>query len=177
MQVSDAELAALDMHRQIDLAASAQILDIAVTAMLWPARNGSSSFLADLLFDIVASRADMHASRLWRVRNDAIHVGAGGNELALALVPRGKNFGRGCAAEDSWVDEAGKPYARDASPIISNASSGLADQIGTYCRLEQKMPSKSQIAFAAFGYSSSRKPPPLDLSKMPVKPQSWRSSG
>ena len=41
--------------------------------------------------------------------------GCCGDELSFALVPLGEDFGAGCAAEDTRVDEAGEADARDVA--------------------------------------------------------------
>jgi hypothetical protein len=46
----------------------------------------------------------VHALRLRRQRNDAVHVRAAGDELAFALVPVGEDLGGRRAAQDARVD-------------------------------------------------------------------------
>ena len=60
MQVANAEFGALDVDRQIGLAASAEVLDIAVPAMLGAAGDGSSALLPDLFADLVRGTACVH---------------------------------------------------------------------------------------------------------------------
>lgn len=60
MQVTDRELGALDVHRQVDFTAAREILDIAVAAVLGSAGDGARPFLADLILDVVAAAADVH---------------------------------------------------------------------------------------------------------------------
>jgi hypothetical protein len=87
MQVSNTEFGTFDMDWQINLATTTQILDIAISALLWPARYGSSALLADFFFDIVSTGANMNALRLWWKSHNTIHMRASANQLTLTLVP------------------------------------------------------------------------------------------
>ena len=103
MQVADAELGALDVDRQIHLAAPRKVLDIAVPAVLWAARNGPGTFLSDLFLDIIGAASGVHAGRQRREGNVAVHVGASRDQLSLTLVPCLEDLLRWCAAKNAPV--------------------------------------------------------------------------
>ena len=93
MQIADAELGSLDMDWQIRLAPPAQVFDIAVPAMLGPARDGPSAFFPDLRLDIVRSASGMDVLRFRRLGDDKARVGIGTDELAFTAVPFGEDLG------------------------------------------------------------------------------------
>ena len=106
VQVADAELGPLDVHRQVDLAAAAKVLDVAVAAVLGASRDGARAFAADFGFDVAGAAAGVHVLRLGGLGDDFVEVlgFVGIDQLAFAAVPSGQDFGRGRAAEDSGVD-------------------------------------------------------------------------
>ena len=53
MQISNAEFGSFDMNGQIDLASTAEVLDIAVTTVLRTAWNGSCTFFSNFLLDLI----------------------------------------------------------------------------------------------------------------------------
>ena len=114
MQISNTELRSLDMHRQIYFTAPRQILDIAVAAMFWSARNSSCTLFANLGLDLFTGRTGMHGLRLGRLRDNAGQRG-GGNQFCFTFVPLGEDLGGGCAAQNTWVDETSEADARDVS--------------------------------------------------------------
>ena len=114
VQVSDAELGAFDMDGQVHLAPSTQVLDVAVTAVLRPPRDGPRSLLADLGLDLVGRAAGVHVLWLGRLGDDALE-GRGADEFGFALVPRLEDFLRRGAAEDAGMDQARKADVRDVA--------------------------------------------------------------
>ena len=114
MQVADAKLGARDMYRQVNLASSAQVLDIAISAMLRASWDGSGTLLANLGLDrfICRTGVDICGQRWERhftvklVRLD---------KLTLTLVPGCKDFWGRSAAEDTWVNEASEFDVRDVT--------------------------------------------------------------
>ena len=93
MQIADAELSPLDMDWQIRLAPPAQVFDIAVPAMLGPARDGPGTLFPDLGLDIVRSASGVDVLRFRRLGDDKARVGIGTDELAFTAVPLGKDLG------------------------------------------------------------------------------------
>lgn len=93
MQVADRELGALDVDREVDFAASAQVLDVAVAAVFGSARYSTCAFLAHLLLDIVACGACVDVLGEWWVRDCLVEVGVLGDEGAFAVVPGLEDFG------------------------------------------------------------------------------------
>ena len=110
VQVADAELGSLDMNGKVDLAAAAEVLDIAVSAMLGAAGDGSRAFLADFVFYVAGAAASVHVLRLGGLGDDFMEIlrGVGADELAFAAVPFGEDFSRWGAAQDAGMDEAGE---------------------------------------------------------------------
>lgn len=115
MQVSDTEFGARNVNGEVDFAAAGQVLDIAVSAVLGTAGNGACAFLAYFLLDAVVGAAGMHVDGLWGFGDIAVHVCAGCYQLTLSAVPFCQDFGAGCAAEDSGMDQAGKSDVRDVA--------------------------------------------------------------
>jgi len=115
MQIAYAELRALDVHWEIYFAAARQVLDIAVTSMFWAARDRSRALFPHFLFDVNGRASGMHVFGIGGLSNYAVHVRASLDELAFALIPRCEDFGRGRAAENAGVDEAGKADAGDVA--------------------------------------------------------------
>ena len=98
MQVPNRELGPLDMHRQVNLAAARQVLDIAVAAVFRATGDSSSTLFADFVLNVVARGSGVHVLGLGRVRDVAVHVRAGFDQAAFALVPGCEDFGGGGAA-------------------------------------------------------------------------------
>ena len=61
VQVTDREFGTLDVDGEVDLAATGQVLDVAVASVFWTPGHGASTFFADLLFDVCvcAARVDI----------------------------------------------------------------------------------------------------------------------
>ena len=57
----------------------------------------------------------MHILGLRRLGYIAVHMGAGGDQLALASVPLCQNFGRRGTPKDARVDEPSEADVRDVS--------------------------------------------------------------
>lgn len=115
VQIPHTEARAFDVHGQVDLASSRQVLDVAVAAVLWATRDGASTFARNLLLDVACGRASSNVLRIGRLGNDATAAVHGSDELTLALIPFSQNFRRGRAAQDSGVNQAGKLDAWDVS--------------------------------------------------------------
>lgn len=98
MQISNGELGAGDVDWQVDLAAAREVLDIAVSAMLWTTRNRTSSLFADLLFDASIAGTCVNVDRLWWLCDVSVHVGTSGDQLSFTLVPCLEDFLAGSAA-------------------------------------------------------------------------------
>ncbi len=110
MQVADAKFGAFDVDGQVDFAAAAEVLDVAVAAVLGAAGDGSCAFLADFGFDVAGSAAGVHVLWLGGLGDDFFEFlrGVGVDELAFAAVPFGEDFGGWGAAKDTGVDETGE---------------------------------------------------------------------
>jgi hypothetical protein len=91
MQVPNAELRPLDMHRQINLTPATEVLDIAIPAMFRPAGDRARALLADSALDLVVRAAGVHALRLRRLGDDAFELGRA-DQLGFALVPFCEDF-------------------------------------------------------------------------------------
>ena len=115
MQIADAELRPRHVHRQVHLTAARQILDVAVPAVLRSPGDRPRSFLSDFLRDVIAARPDVYALCEGWVSDVAALVPAFVDQGALALIPGGEDLGRGRAAEDSGVDEAGEANPGDVT--------------------------------------------------------------
>lgn len=114
VQVADAELGALDVHGQVDLAAAAQVLDVAVAAVLGPAGDGASALAPDLVLDVARRAPGVDVLRLRRLGDDGVELVLA-DQLGFALVPGREHFGRRCAAHDTRVNEAWEAHVRDVA--------------------------------------------------------------
>ena len=92
MQIADTELSPLDMDWQIRLAPPAQVFNIAVPAMLGPARDGPSALFANLRLDVVRSAAGVDILRFRGLGDNEARVGIGADELAFTAVPFRENL-------------------------------------------------------------------------------------
>lgn len=108
VEVAHAELGARHVDGQEGFTPAAQVLDVAIAAMLGPAGDGPRTFLAHFRFDLLASAAGVDVLGLRGLCHDAVE-GVGADEFALAPVPFVEDFLRGGASKDSGVDEAGEP--------------------------------------------------------------------
>jgi hypothetical protein len=101
------------MNREVDLAPPGEILDIAITAVFRAAGDGTSALPSDLVLEGALGAAGVNVDGLGRLGDNAVHSATGGDKLAFAPVPFGEDFGRGCAAQDARVDQAGEADVRD----------------------------------------------------------------
>jgi hypothetical protein len=115
MQITHAELRTLDVHWEIYFAAARQVLDIAVPSVFRAAGDRSRALFPHFLFDLRGRASGMHVCGVGRLSNYAVHVRAGLDKLAFALVPRSEDLGRRRAAEDAGVDEAREADAGDVA--------------------------------------------------------------
>lgn len=88
MEVADAELGPGDVDREEDFAAAAQVLDVAVAAMLGTAGDGSRAFFADFFFELAGCGAGVDVLGLRRLGDDALEFG-GADEVGFTAVPLG----------------------------------------------------------------------------------------
>lgn len=111
VQVANAEFGAFDVHGEVDFAATAQILDVAVSTVLGAAGDGSCTFLAHLVFNVPCATARVHVLRLRGLGDDFFEFlrRIGVDELSFTAVPFGEDFGGWGATQDTGVDETRKP--------------------------------------------------------------------
>ena len=138
MEVADAELGPGDVDREEDFAAAAQVLDVAVPAMLGAPGYGPRSLFANFLFQVAGCGARVDILRLGRLRDDAFEVG-GADEVGFAAVPLFQNLGGGSTAEDAWMYEAGESQVRDMAGGAKDAfkvpdcfSAGLGNEFSCW---------------------------------------------
>lgn len=105
MQISNTELRALYMHWQEDLASSAQVLDVAIPAMLRPPWDCPGTLPPDLGLNLARRTAGVDVLGFGGLGDDAVEF-VGADEFPFALVPDGEDFGGRGTAHDSGVDEA-----------------------------------------------------------------------
>ena len=86
VQIANAELGTLDVNGQIYFASSAQVLDVAVAAVLGPAGDRARALLADLFFERARRGAGVHVLRLRGLGDDAFELGRA-DEVGFAPVP------------------------------------------------------------------------------------------
>jgi hypothetical protein len=114
VKIADAKFGPWDMDRQEDLAAAAEVLDIAVAAMLRSPGDGTSPLGTDASGRVWVRAAGVAALSQWRQRHVAVQA-VGRNELALAPVPLGQHLRRRRAPEDARVDEPRELDMRNVS--------------------------------------------------------------
>ena len=114
MEVADAELGPRHVDGQEDLAPAAQVLDIAVAAVLGAAGDRARALGANFVLERARRGACVHVLGLRRLGDDALEVGRA-DEVGLAAVPLGEDLRRGRAAEDARVDEAGEAQVGDVA--------------------------------------------------------------
>lgn len=88
VQVTNGEFGARNVHREEDLAATGEVLDIAVSSVFGATRNGSCALLSDLFLDRRIACTSVDVARLWWFCNDAVYVAASGDEISFTFVPR-----------------------------------------------------------------------------------------
>jgi hypothetical protein len=114
VKIADAKLGARDVNRQENLAASAQVLDIAVAAVLRSPGDGASPLSTDAGGRVRIRAAGVAALSQRRQRHVAVQT-VGRDELALAPVPLGQHRRRRRASKDARVDEPRELDMRDVS--------------------------------------------------------------
>ncbi len=114
MEVADAEFRPRDVDWEEDLAAAAQVLDVAVAAVFGAAGDGAGPLLADFFLQVARRGAGVDVLGLRGLGDDALEFG-GADEVGFAAVPFGEDLGRGSAAEDAWVDETGESQMGDVA--------------------------------------------------------------
>jgi hypothetical protein len=87
VKVPNAELRAGDMNGEVNLAATGEILDIAITAVFGAAGDGAGALAADLVLEGPIRAAGVHVEGLGRLRHHAVPLAVGRDELAFAPVP------------------------------------------------------------------------------------------
>lgn len=115
VQIANTKLCAGHVYREIYFGTPGEVLDVTVTAMLWSAGNGPGSFLANLLLQFGFRTTRVDVDRLRRLSNDAIHMCAFGDELALSAIPLGQDLRRGSTSKNARMDQAGESYAWDVT--------------------------------------------------------------
>lgn len=104
MEIADAEFGPGDVDREEDLAAAAQVLDVAVATVLWATGYSPRALLAYFFFELARCGASVDVLWLRRLRDDPFELG-GADEVSFAAVPLREDLGGGGTAEDAWVDE------------------------------------------------------------------------
>lgn len=107
VQVAHAELGARNVDWEEDFAASAQVFDIAVAAMLWAAGYSPCALFTYLFFELAGCGAGVDILRLRRLSDDALEFGCA-DEMGFATVPLGQDLGGGSTAEDAGMYETGE---------------------------------------------------------------------
>jgi len=92
MEIADAELSALDVDREVDFRATGQILDVAISSMLWATRDRACAFLPDLRLDLIRCAPSVDILRLWWLSDISIHVRACRDQFSFSSVPFVKNL-------------------------------------------------------------------------------------
>lgn len=92
MQVSHGKFGALDVDGEVDLAATGEILDVTVPAVLRTTGDCPGAFFPDFGFGFLVGGTRMDVLRLWRLGDDA-REGGGRDQLGFPLVPLGKDLG------------------------------------------------------------------------------------
>lgn len=112
MQIPDAELGTVDVDWQEHSAASAQVLDVAVTAVFGSPGNGSRAFFPYLHLDLIRRTASMDV--LWfRGRCDETIQGAGTDQFTFSAIPFSEDFCRRRTPQDARVNQAWESYMRN----------------------------------------------------------------
>ena len=88
VEVADGEFGAGDVDGEEDFAAAAQVLDVAVAAVLRAAGDGARALVADLVLERARGGAGVHVLGLGRLGDDALEFGRA-DELGFAAVPLG----------------------------------------------------------------------------------------
>nr|POE48028.1 hypothetical protein CFP56_01356 [Quercus suber] len=109
----------LDRPAEADLAIALREVQIAHRELRAFDMDCSCTFLADLLFDVGIAGPRVYRFGFRRESNIAIFqmvdMGTFGDKLAFTVIPEFEDLRGGSTAKNSWVDEAGKTYARDVT--------------------------------------------------------------
>jgi hypothetical protein len=97
MQITNRELRSVDVHGQVHLTASAEVLDVAISTMLRTTRDSPGSLTANLGLGLLVRTTGMDVDRLGWVSDLTIEL-VRRNQIALALVPGRQDLGGGGTA-------------------------------------------------------------------------------
>ena len=112
MEIANAELGPGDVDWEEGFAAAAQVFDVAVAAVLWPAGYSPRSFFSYFFFQLGGCGASVDVLRLRWLGDDAFEFGCA-DEVGFATVPFGQDLCGGSTAEDARMDETGESQMRD----------------------------------------------------------------
>ncbi len=135
VQVADDDAAALDIDRQVDAAAAAQVLDVAVAAVL-TRRHGAGTLAPGLLERRALELAENDVLRVRRQRQRRHALRVGSDQRRLAVVPALEQLMRGQTADDAGVGQAGKaqvgnmPRGGEDAVEIPHRLGGLVEVVG-----------------------------------------------
>jgi hypothetical protein len=132
VEVSDGELGAWDVHGEIHLGATGEVLDVAVSAVFgatlgelsgfdyWTGsletyRDRASSFSGDFTLGSLVRTTCVCIQRLRRLRDDSISHCVGCDQFAFTLVPFSEYFSRGSTPQDAGVNETRETNVRDVT--------------------------------------------------------------
>ena len=73
--------------------------------MFWTTWNCTSTLFSDLLLDFLGCTTGVDVDWLWWLGDVSVHVAALLNQLSLAPIPLGEDFGRRSTAENTRVNE------------------------------------------------------------------------
>lgn len=121
MQISNGEFRPGNVDGKERLAATAQVLDIAVSSVLGTAGDCTCAFFADFSFYLVRSGASVYVLRLRGLSDDAFEF-CGGDEFGFAAIPSGEDFGGRGAAHDAGMDQA---WETDVGQVSGGAEDAL----------------------------------------------------
>lgn len=115
VQVAHCEVGAGDEDREPHLRADAEVLDVAVAAMLTP-RDRPRALLRDLLEHVGGQvLPDVDALGERRERDGGRGARVSFNQSLLAAIPLVEELLRRCSADDARVGDAGEAHARDVA--------------------------------------------------------------
>lgn len=113
VEVADSEVCAAHVDGKPNPRADAEVLDVAVAAVL-AARDRSSSLFGDLVEDVGGKvLPDVDALGERRKSDSGGRARVRVNEGLLAAVPLVEELLRRCSADDARVRDAGEAHARD----------------------------------------------------------------
>ena len=114
VEVAYAEFCSGHVDGEEDFAATAQVLDVTVAAVLGAAGDGPRALLSHFVLQLPGRGASVDILRLRRLGDDSLELG-GADEMRFATVPLGQDFGGGSAAEDARMYETGESQMRDVA--------------------------------------------------------------